>query len=79
MFIVALETGMRVGELSGLQWEDVVFKKRVVHIRHSMTYFSNAEGKYVFELHSAKTNKGLSDIPLTKKAIAALRQQYFNK
>lgn len=79
LFIVALETGMRVGELSGLQWEDVDFKKRVVHIRHSMTYFSNAEGKYVFELHSAKTNKGLRDISLTKKAIAALRQQYFNK
>lgn len=79
LFIVALETGMRVGELSGLQWADIDFKKKVVHIRHSMTYFSNAQGKYVFELHSAKTNKGLRDIPLTKKAITALRQQYFNK
>lgn len=27
LFIVALETGMRVGELSGLQWEDVDLKK----------------------------------------------------
>ena len=79
LFIVALETGMRVGELSGLQWEDIDFKKRVVHVKHSMTYFSNAEGKYVFELHPTKTNKGLRDIPLSARAINALRQQYFLK
>lgn len=79
LFIVALETGMRVGELSGLQWEDIDFKKKVVHVKHSMTYFSNAEKKYVFELHPTKTHKGLRDIPLTKKAIDALKQQKFLK
>lgn len=79
LFIVALETGMRVGELAGLQWEDIDFRNRVVHVKHSMTYFSNEEGKYVFELHPAKTHKGLRDIPLTKKATVALKQQYFNK
>ena len=79
LFVVALETGMRIGELSGLQWEDIDYKNKVIHVRHSMTYFSNAEGKYVFELHPTKTNKGLRDIPLTSKAIAALRQQYFMK
>ena len=79
LFVVALETGMRIGELSGLQWEDIDFENRVLHVRHSMTYFSNADGKYVFELHPAKTNKGLRDIPLTAKAVTALRQQYFVK
>lgn len=79
LFVVALETGMRVGELAGLQWEDIDFNNKVVHVKHSMTYFSNAEGKYVFELHPAKTHKGLRDIPLTKKAVTALKQQYFNK
>lgn len=79
LFIVALETGMRIGELSGLQWDDIDFNKRVVHVKHSMTYFSNAERKYVFELHPTKTNKGLRVIPLTKKAVAALRRQYFLK
>lgn len=79
LFIVALETGMRVGELSGLQWEDIDFKEKVVHVKHSMTYFSNAEGKYVFELHPTKTHKGLRDIPLTTKAIKALKQQQFMK
>ena len=78
LFVVALETGMRIGELSGLQWEDIDYKEKVVHVRHSMTYFSK-DGKYQFELHPTKTNKGLRDIPLTSKAIIALRQQYFIK
>lgn len=79
LFVVALETGMRIGEIAGLQWEDIDFDNKVIHVRHSMTYFDNAEGKYVFELHPTKTNKGLRDIPLTSKAITALRQQYFLK
>lgn len=77
LFIVALETGMRVGELAGLQWEDIDFRKKVVHVTHSMTYFSNSEGKYVFELSPTKTNKALRDIPLSSKAATALRRQQF--
>ena len=78
LFVVALETGMRIGELSGLQWKDIDYKNKVVHVRYSMTYFSK-DGKYMFELHPTKTNKGLRDIPLTERAITALRKQYFVK
>ena len=79
LYVVALETGMRIGELTGLQWDDVDFNNKVIHVRHSMTYFSNAEKKYVFEMHPTKTNKGLRDIPLSKNAANALRQQHFIK
>ena len=78
LFVVALETGMRIGELSGLQWGDIDFKKKVIHVRHSMTYFSK-DRKYRFELHPTKTHKGLRDIALTDVAIKALRQQQFIK
>lgn len=78
LFIVALETGMRIGELSGLQWNDVDYKNKIIHVRHSMTYFSK-DGKYTFELHPTKTNKGMRDVPLTEKAIKALKRQYFVK
>lgn len=79
LFVVALETGMRIGELAGLQWEDIDFDNKLIHVRHSMTYFDNAEGKYVFELHPTKTDKGARDIPLTSNAIMALRRQFFLK
>lgn len=77
LFVVALETGMRIGELMGLRWEDIDFKNKVIHVRHSMTYFANGAGKYVFELHPTKTGKGLREIPLTAKAEFALKQQRF--
>lgn len=78
LFVVALETGMRIGELSGLQWEDIDYRKKLIHVNHSMTYFSK-DGKYIFELHPTETNKGMRDIPLTTKAIKALKQQHFMK
>lgn len=72
MFVVALETGMRIGELTGLQWEDIDYKNKIIHVNHSMTYFSK-NGKYTFEMHPTKTNKGMRNIPLTERAIKALR------
>lgn len=57
LFILALETGLRVGELSALQWEDIDLKNKVIHVRHTLCYFSR-NGKYVFEMHDTKTNNG---------------------
>lgn len=78
LFVVALETGMRIGKLSGLQWEDIDYKNKIIHVKHSMTYFSK-DGKYTFELHPTKTNKGMRSIPLTETAIKALKRQYTMK
>jgi integrase len=81
LFVVALETGMRIGELGGLQWSDIDFKRKgrpVVHVKHSMTYFENKDGNYVYELHQTKTDKN-RDIPLSSKAVQALQQQKFVK
>lgn len=78
LFILALETGLRVGELSALQWEDIDFKKKVIHVRHTLCYFSK-NGKYVFEMHDTKTNNGKRTIPLTAKAINSLKCQKLQK
>ena len=48
LYVVAIDTGMRIGELMGLQWSDVDFEKKVVHVRRSLCYFRK-DGKYVFE------------------------------
>ena len=78
LFILALETGLRVGELSALQWEDIDFKKKVIHVKHTLCYFSK-NGKYVFEMHDTKTNNGKRTIPLTAKAINSLKCQKLQK
>ena len=78
LFVLALETGMRIGELCGLQWQDIDFEKKVLYVRHTLCYFRK-DGKYIFEMHDAKTKNGRRTIPLTTKALAALRRQRIQK
>lgn len=74
LFVLALETGMRVGELTGLKWEDIDYNRKVIYVRHTLCYFSK-DGKYTFEMHDTKTQNGKRTIPLTRRAIDALQRQ----
>lgn len=74
LYVLALETGMRIGELMGLQWSDIDFNKKVLRVKRSLCYFRK-DGKYVFEWHDTKTHNSKRTIPLTSRAIAALKQQ----
>ena len=78
LFVLALETGMRIGELCGLQWQDIDFEKKVLYVRHTLCYFRK-DGKYIFEMHDAKTKNGRRTISLTTKALETLRRQRIQK
>lgn len=52
MILTALRTGMRLGELFGLEWQDVDFKRRKINIRRSIVNGivgtpKNNKGRYV--------------------------------
>lgn len=74
LFVVALETGMRIGELRGLFWGDIDFEKRSIYVNRTMCYI-NGENGYYFEIHSPKTSSGKRLIPLTSKCMEALARQ----
>lgn len=38
---VLLHTGMRSGEVLGLQWSDLDFEKRIIHVNHNLSYVGN--------------------------------------
>nr|WP_024835543.1 site-specific integrase [Clostridium sp. 12(A)] len=78
LFVLALETGMRIGELCGLQWSDVDLKNKTINVQHTLCYFSK-DGKYLFEMHDTKTSNGKRIIPLTTKAVMALKKQKTQK
>lgn len=61
-YAILLLTGMRIGEFSGLQWEDIDFINKEIHIRRSMqtAYFN---GKKVEELTTPKTFNSYREIP----------------
>ena len=78
LYVLALETGMRIGELLGLTWKDVDFKRYLIRVSQTLCYFKK-DGKYVFEMHETKTNNGKRTIPLTKRAMKALKDQWICK
>lgn len=70
-FRFALQTGLRVGEISGLCWEDVDFEKRVLTIKHNLTYRLSLG----WEMKDPKTISGIRTVPLTDEAISLLQYQ----
>ncbi|MCI7532255.1 MAG: site-specific integrase [Lachnobacterium sp.] len=78
LYVLALETGMRVGELCGLQWKDIDFKNNTINVNHTMCYFRK-DGKYTHELHDTKTKRGKRKIPMTKTASRILKYQKLQK
>lgn len=66
LYIVALRLGLRRGELLGLRWKDVDFKKAVLHVRQQV----NHEG----QITTPKSKKAKREIPLTDDLATLLRE-----
>lgn len=74
LIVFTLNTGLRVGELTGLRWADVDLKENVVHIRQQLIYKNYGDG-CKFHLQNLKTDAGRRDIPLTMAARKSLIMQ----
>lgn len=70
LFILALATGMRSGELRGIQWPDVDFKDKIIHIKNTLVYVNKD-----YLLDTPKTPTSRRDIPLIDNAVAVLKRQ----
>lgn len=70
LFEMALSTGMRSGELRGLQWKDVDFTNKIIHVTGTLV---NADGKYFIDTPKTRTSK--RDIPMLDNVYEILRQQ----
>ena len=73
MFTVMLGTGCRIGELTGLRWEDCDFQNNIIEINHTLTYSPDEDtGKYAFHISTPKTEAGIREIPMFKEVKKAL-------
>lgn len=72
--LLALEAGLRIGEICGLKWEDVDFSTSVLHVRRTVQRVSNQseETKTILIEGTPKTSKGVRTIPLTSTLQCAL-------
>ena len=51
---MALLTGMRVGELAGLMWQDIIFQENYICIRHSEKYNRVTKEYYISQTKNGK-------------------------
>ena len=61
--LIALHTGMRRGEIVGLQWDDIDFAAKMIHIQHNAVMSTTATTINDF----LKTKSGHRDVPLSEE------------
>lgn len=69
--VLCLYTGIRIGELLALTWDDVDFDKNLLNIRHTLNPFVDDERDI---LQSPKTNSSKRIIPLSSTLIDYLKK-----
>lgn len=70
--LLCIYTGIRVGELSGIRWEDIDFDEKLLHIRRTISRIKNLdysgesddEPKTVLMIGPPKSVSSIRDIPI---------------
>ncbi|MCI7106387.1 MAG: site-specific integrase [Agathobacter sp.] len=80
LFVTAVTTGMRIGELAALRWSDIDWNQNVIHVTRTLVYqkFEDDEKKE-FHLGDPKTETSVRDIPIGRQCGIALKKQYMQK
>lgn len=68
LYVLAVTTGMRQGELLGLKWEDVDLARSAIHVRRTLT---RKGGRLL--LGEPKTKKSRRTVQLAGRALDALK------
>lgn len=78
LFVLGIESGLRLGELCGLRWQDINFRKGTLSVQRTAIeeQFTDADGKVRIRPGTGepKTDKGRRLIVLTDAALHVLRR-----
>lgn len=61
-----LGSGLRVGEVTGLRWEDVDFEKNIINVNHTLVYYKHQMNGCYFSVNSPKTKATKREIYMTE-------------
>ncbi|MCD8132423.1 MAG: site-specific integrase [Clostridiales bacterium] len=76
LYVVAVNTGLRPGEVCALEEQDIDFEKHVLHVTKTLLYQKlDGDEKKMFHMDPPKTYTSERTVPLNNAAEAALRQQ----
>lgn len=75
-FVVQINTGLRIGELTGLCVQDIDLQNNIIHVNHNLVLIrktNNAPSHYI--LSTPKTKSSIRDIPINSLCKKALTDQ----
>lgn len=80
LFVTAVSTGMRIGELAALRWKDIDWNNKVIHVTRTLVYqkYENDTHKE-FHFEKPKTKTSNRDIPINRQCEIALKKQFLQK
>ena len=80
IFFVMANTGMRVGEITGLRWCDVSFEKNYISIDHTLVYYNHPKSGCYYNIHTPKTESGVRTIPMVESVRNAFeKERYYHE
>lgn len=76
VFTTMLWTGMRVGEVLGLRWEDIDFENNEIDINHILINYDKGKGQgNEFAVNPPKTKSSIRTVPMLPKVREALLEE----
>lgn len=67
VFYIMCNTGMRVGEITGLRWRDIDLEQGLISVNHTLVYYNHRDEKgCYFSINTPKTKAGERVIPMTE-------------
>lgn len=79
-FTTAMSTGMRIGELAALRWNDIDWNENVIRVTRTLIYQKfDGDNKKEFHFGDPKTDTSVRVIPINKQCKIALKKQYMQK
>lgn len=80
LFVVAVSTGLRQGEICALTWDDIDFEKKEISVTKTLLY-QKLEGdtQKEFHLNPPKTRTSKRTVPISRQCEIALKKQYIQR
>ena len=70
LFAVLVGTGMRIGEITALRWQDIDLENGIIDVNHTLVYYRHTEEGYrtgfYYNINTPKTKAGCRQIPMLK-------------
>lgn len=79
--LLALQVGLRIGEVCALRWCDIDFKNDIIHVRHTVSRVSahSENQKTMLILDTPKTESSLRDLPIPSTLKDILWKAYLRR